>query len=125
MKNTKENGVLRFMIFREGKEREYTGICLDLSMVKVNKDPIVLKKDLELAANGYISVVRKNKLPDSLLNQQDNLPQKYLETYELANRLWHHQSIKNSAPQKIKKINTTDFFIRQIQSSINIPQYAQ
>lgn len=82
MKNNKRKGQYRFFIFMEPDTDEYTGICIELALVKVHKDPDRLKEDLINAAKGYVEVVVEDELPDKLLNQKQNLPKKYLRLFE-------------------------------------------
>ena len=115
MKNTKKNSVLRFMIFKEKTDIVYTGICVDLAIVKEHKDIIQLRKDLENSAKGYLEVINKNKLSDNFLNQEQNLPDKYLQLYEYANKMWEQKKL-TKPKEKVRKIIETNFFFKPIPS---------
>ncbi len=72
--------VLHFLIYKEDKETELIGVCLDLNIVLVNSDPEKLEIELVETAIGYIDVVRKEKLNIELLSQ--NTPQEYWDKFE-------------------------------------------
>jgi hypothetical protein len=80
MSNTKEFGALRFFIYPDMAEKAFVGVCIDLGIVKVDKNLDRLKKDLEEAAQGYVEGIIKYNLNEALLNQKP--PKKYLDLYE-------------------------------------------
>ncbi|MCX6809764.1 MAG: hypothetical protein NTZ65_03410 [Candidatus Berkelbacteria bacterium] len=69
MENTKRQGQFRFVIYRRARDKNYTGVCLDLDIVEEGKDPVALRKSLEEAARGLLETVCRGNLSDKLLNQ--------------------------------------------------------
>ena len=76
--NNKNKGFLRFLICKEGKD--FVAVCLDLNLIEYGKDPLELQKSIEEAAVSYLETVKKEKLPDSFLNQ--SAPEKYWKKWE-------------------------------------------
>lgn len=72
--------ILHFLIYKENKETELIGVCLDLNIVLVDSDPEKLEVELVEAAIGYIDAVRKEKLNIELLSQ--NTPKEYWDKFE-------------------------------------------
>ena len=68
MKNTKNRGILHFLIYKEHSSKEYTGVCLELGLLDVSENPDYLKQSLIDAAKGYVHTIIKEKLSDDLLN---------------------------------------------------------
>ncbi len=79
MKNTKRKGILRFFTYYDSKDREYVGFCIELGIIKTGKDLNEVKKDLINASIGYVGVVKKEKMPDKLLNQKP--PSQYMDLF--------------------------------------------
>jgi len=101
MKNTKKKGIYRFFIYYDKNDKEFVGVCIELGIIKVGKDPEEVQEDLNNAALGYIKAVVKDNLPDKLLNQEP--PKKYLDIYK--------QIIEASAKRKIpRKIDLNESF---------------
>ncbi len=73
--NTKQKGVIKFLIYRGDGDSMYTAVCLTFDIVEHGKDLEELKKSIEEAARTHLESVIKNKLDDSLLNR--SAPQKY------------------------------------------------
>lgn len=68
MKNTKNTGILHFLIYKELLSKEYTGVCLELGLLEVSENPDYLKQSLIDAAKGYVHTIIKENLSDDLLN---------------------------------------------------------
>lgn len=68
MKNTKKMGILHFLIYKEPVSEEYTGVCLELGLLEVGKNPDYLKQSLIDAAKGFVHTIIKEDLPDDFLN---------------------------------------------------------
>jgi hypothetical protein len=101
--NTKERGILRFMIFKAAGEKEFTGVCYELSIVLQDKNPEVLSKELLNAAQGYVMTVIKKKMSDKLLNQSDKLPKEYAALFEDFAKLYdvHHKPSLSDLVEKV------------------------
>jgi len=111
MNNTKKQGQLRFIIYRKKQDKHFTGVCLDLDIVEQNKDPEILRKNLEEAAKGYIEAVSKCNLSDELLNKK--VPKKYLKIIEdLEEYLSHIQ--KDSLISNGSSIQDSQIFTRNV-----------
>ncbi len=70
MKNTLKNGSVRIIIFKDKKD--WVGAVLELNIVETGDDPQTLMLSLEAAIQGYVAVVAKERLNESLLNQKPN-----------------------------------------------------
>lgn len=79
MDNTKEKGVLRFLVYFEPKDNEFVGICMDLGIIKTGKNPTQVEQDVTEAAMGYVETICKEKLSNKLLNQKP--PKEYIEVF--------------------------------------------
>ena len=77
--NTKEKGILRFLVYFDPKDNEFIGVCMDLGIIKTGKNPINVEKDVTEAAMGYVETICKEKLSDKLLNQKP--PKEYIEIF--------------------------------------------
>lgn len=75
--NIRNKTILHFIIFKEDNEKEYTGICYELSLVLTSSDTEKLKEELTSTAQNYVKTILEEKLSGNLLNQQDKLPKKY------------------------------------------------
>lgn len=100
VKNTKNEGILRFFIYRE--KDHYMGVCLDLNIVEVGKDLDDLKKSIIEAAFGYIQVVNEHNLSDEHLNKPAPKAywRKYYKHLEFLNKI---ESLKRESA-KIKAV---------------------
>ena len=78
-KNTKEKGLLRFLVYFDPKDNEFVGICMDLSLIKTGRNPLEVERDVVEAAMGYVETVCKENLPDKLLNQKP--PKEYIDVF--------------------------------------------
>lgn len=72
--------ILHFLIYKEDKETELIGVCLDLNIVLADSDPEKLEIELVETAIGYIDAVRKEKLNIELLSQ--NTPKEYWDKFK-------------------------------------------
>jgi len=117
MENTKEQGVLRFLIYKKLRDEVFTGICLDLGIVEENKNPQKLKKSLEEAATGYLETVDKEKLSDNLLNKP--VPKKYLN---IINEIEAQLKLTKKSPIYKKKalIEDIQFFNKEIKEPTQV-----
>ena len=77
--NTKEKGILRFLVYFEPKDNEFVGICMDLGIIKTGKNPVLVEQDVTEAAMGYVETICKEQLSDRLLNQKP--PKEYIEVF--------------------------------------------
>ena len=76
--NTKKQGSLRFIIFKEG--REYCAVCLELDIVEHGDRPDELLDSIKEGAICLVEGVQKNNLPDETLNKP--APRKYWKLWE-------------------------------------------
>ena len=77
VKNTKNKGLLEFLIYPE--RGKYVGVCLTLDIVEEGKDSIKLMESIREAAAGHVLLVIKKKLSDDLLNRP--APNEYWDKY--------------------------------------------
>ena len=75
MKNTKQKGVINFLIYRDKGDSHYTAVCLSFDIVERGSDLEELKRSIEEAARLHLESVIENDLDVSLLNR--SAPQKY------------------------------------------------
>ena len=73
--NTKKQGVVKFLIYRDKGDSMSTAVCLTFDIVEHGKDLEELKNSIEEAARIHLESVVANKLNDGLLNR--SAPQKY------------------------------------------------
>jgi hypothetical protein len=67
-KNTKQNGSVRTIIFKEG--RTWYGVALEFNIVESGDNPKEVALSLNEAITGYIESVDKSGLSNSVLNQK-------------------------------------------------------
>lgn len=84
--NTKQNGFMRMVFFRE--EGLVYGVCLDFDIVVHGADLAQVQKDLIQISTDYIKTVVKNNLEDSLLNR--HAPKEYWDKYEAIEKESHN-----------------------------------
>ncbi len=79
-KNTKKEGVIELLVYKEGKT--YVGVCLTFDIVEEGINPSELMRSIREAAELHLEVVIKNNLSDNLLNRYapDEYWKKYFET---------------------------------------------
>jgi len=113
--NTKKQGVLRFFIYQDGKTKEFVGLCIDLGIVKFNKNLVKLKTDLDEAAKGYVETIIKRNLDEKLLNQ--TLPAGYLNLYNKYLLLLHLKAkrpLKGFPKSKFGSIRQGEVFTKSV-----------
>lgn len=75
MNNTKEKGIVNFIIYREKGDTHYTAVCLTFDIIEHGTELEELRQSIEEAARLHLESVVKNNLDDKLLNR--SAPQKY------------------------------------------------
>lgn len=92
-KNTKENGTIEYIVYKEGKS--FVGVCLSFDIVEEGENPTELLKSIREAAELHLETVIKNKLSDDLLNRY--APKEYWDKYfEISRNL--EKSPQNAFP---------------------------
>ncbi len=76
-KNTKEKGVIEFLVYKE--ENKYIGVCLTFDIVEEGKNPTELMNSIKEAAHLHLDTVIREKLSDQLLNRY--APEEYWKKY--------------------------------------------
>lgn len=76
--NTYNSGRMTFLILKEKKS--YTGVCLEFDLTVQAPTLEEAKEHIEDLANGWLKNVRKNHLPESLLNNP--APKRYWDISE-------------------------------------------
>lgn len=76
-KNTKEKGVMEFLVYKEGDS--FVGVCLTFDIVEEGNDPQKLMESIQEAAMGHLEVVQRLKMTDDLLNRY--APEEYWKKY--------------------------------------------
>lgn len=76
-KNTKKQGVVTIFTYKSGNK--YTAVCLELDIIKENKDHNELLREMRESIVGYLKTVCKNNLSDDLLNRP--APKLYWKKY--------------------------------------------
>ncbi|MDO8472139.1 MAG: hypothetical protein Q7S64_03280 [bacterium] len=111
MKNTKERGILRYLIYKDTRADEYVGVCVDIGLIKVGTNNANVKRDLINASKGFVRTVCEQNLSNGLLNQQP--PQQYMDIF---NEIVESYKLKriNQATKDI--INEADTFSRTLPS---------
>ena len=109
MKNTKEKGQFRFIIYKKPQDKYFTGVCLDLDIFEQDKNPEQLKRNLLEAAQGYLEAVKKKDLTDELLNQPS--PKKYWQILKDLEKYFHlmHQI---SEPRQLFPLEDSQVFTK-------------
>ncbi len=105
--NTKKNGVLHFILYKE--KTEYVAVCLNFDLVEYGKNPEKLKKSIHEAATAYLKAVRKKKLSDKYLNLP--VDKKYLDILEniRVDKLFRKLTIKKRpANQELNSFSFTN-----------------
>ena len=102
VKNTKQEGLLEFLVYRDGNK--YTGVCLTLDIIEEGSNSSELMKSIQDAAIGHVKLVIKKHLNDDLLNRL--APDEYWEKYfnvldalsEQTRKLRKNQSLVSQLP---------------------------
>lgn len=76
-KNTKEKGVMEFLVYKEGKS--FVGVCLTFDIIEEGNDPQKVMESIQEAARGHLETVQERKLSNELLNRY--APEKYWKKY--------------------------------------------
>lgn len=77
--NTKEKGLIEFVVFHDKKTKHFVGVCLTFDIVEEGDNPESLMNSLTEAAKLHVDVVQKENLSDELLNRY--APKKYWDKY--------------------------------------------
>src|SRR3989344_1717299 len=96
-KNTKKEGTIEFLVYKEGKT--FVGVCLTFDIVEEGNNGDKLMESIQEAAQGHLEVVREKKMSDDLLNRY--APVEYWEKY--------FETIKKTQTASMKK--STNFTI--------------
>ena len=112
-KNTKKNGILRFFIYYDKKEKEFVGVCVDLGIIKCGDNPYYVEKDLTDAAMGYVEMIEKENLPDNLLNQKP--PHEYLEIFVKISDAFFHRKASGHSTIDVDEART---FVRKVPTEL-------
>ncbi len=91
VKNTKEKGVMEFLVYKKGAT--YIGVCLTFDIVEEDSNPEKLMQSIQEAAQGHLQTVRDKNLSDDLLNR--HAPKEYWDIYNEAIK-----NIQNKKPIK-------------------------
>ena len=91
-RNTKEKGVVEFVIYKEGNS--FVGVCLTFDILEEGDNPMELIKSLKEAAELHLETVRKNNMSDELLNRY--APEEYWAKYFDATRTLENPSLNNT-----------------------------
>lgn len=113
MGNTKTRGILRFMIFKEPGEKEYTGVCYELSIVLTDSNPEKLKNELTSASRGYVDRVIKSGMPDKLLNQSHKLPDRYKNLFKNFDKIYD-VTRRPTLTEEIDKVIDARAFVERV-----------
>lgn len=95
--NTKDQGLVRILIYPEGK-KTYKAVCLDFDIIEEAGTKKEVISQINEAVIGYIENIQKNDLDDELLNRHAD--KKYWNMYEDYSRL---VSAKNE--ERVKTTN--------------------
>jgi len=104
--NTKRQGTLAYIIYKDIKENIYVAVCLNFNLVEYDKDPEKLRKSIQEAALSYLKAVRKKNLPDDYLNLIPD--RKYLDILKTIQP--RKISIKKSAAKRLSNKKPSPFF---------------
>lgn len=94
--NTKERGVVEFLIMCEEGNDKFIGVCLTFNILQEGDDPMDLLQELREAAKLHVETVIEKNLPDTLLNRP--APKKYWDLYSKARSLSAGKKGQVSAP---------------------------
>lgn len=76
-KNTKESGVVEFLVYKE--DSTFIGVCFTFDLIQEGNDPEKLMEDLHELAKRHLETVRELRWPDELLNRY--APEEYWKKY--------------------------------------------
>ena len=109
--NTTKRGSVTFLVYKKERDKLYTGVCLDFGIVIEDENLEFVQKELLKAAMGYLETVGKEKMDESLLNNQ--APKKYFKIYEQTlkselSKTKPNQVLNNFRDINIRTINLED-----------------
>lgn len=108
--NTKQNGEVNFVIYRDPGDSHYTAVCLDFDIVEEGTNLKQLKKSIEEAARLHLESVVENNLDDKLLNR--SAPQKYWKILYEGLTAYEKLAKQKSKPQIRKQSSVSDVWNR-------------
>lgn len=76
-KNTKEKGIIEFLVYKEGDS--FVGVCLTFDIVEEGKNSTELMRSIKEAAELHLETVIRENLTDELLNRY--APEEYWIKY--------------------------------------------
>jgi len=76
--NTKKQGTVEYLVFKEGNT--FVGVCLTFDLVREGKDPDALLEELRESARDHINTVILKDMPEALLNR--HAPAEYWRIYD-------------------------------------------
>ncbi|MDP3772524.1 MAG: hypothetical protein Q8Q94_04110 [bacterium] len=76
-KNTKDKGVVEYLIYKE--KDKFIGVCLTFDIIEEGDNREKVMQDIFDAAQVHLQTVIRHNLPDELLNRY--APQKYWKKY--------------------------------------------
>lgn len=116
MGNTKQNGEINFVIYRDTGVSHYTAVCLDFDIVEHGTDLKQLKKSIEDAAKLHLQSVIESNLDATLLNR--SAPQKYWKKlYEAMTAYENLAQSKSKSPVR-KQTAVSDVWNRSSQELV-------
>lgn len=118
--NSKQKGILHFLIFKKPDVREYTGICYELAIVFEGKNPELLHKQLTEASREYVRVVIEKSMSDKLLNQANKLPEHYVALFKDFEQLYtiHKKDNKSPLTEAIDSVLDARAFVERVPTTI-------
>ena len=66
-KNTKEKGLIEYLVYSE--DDKFIGVCLTFDIVEEGNDPVQLMESIKEAAQLHLDIVIKENMSDELLNR--------------------------------------------------------
>lgn len=94
-KNTKESGVIEFLVYKEKEADTFVGVCLTFDIVEEGNNPKELMKSIREAAELHLETVIKNNMSDALLNRY--APDEYWHKYLEAMKRLHKPSLTKAS----------------------------
>jgi predicted RNase H-like HicB family nuclease len=92
-KNTKEKGVIEFIVFPDKKEKKYVGVCLTFDLLEEGETLEEVRYSIIEASKLHLETVIKNNLSEDLLNRK--APKEYWDKLDEMNILIRKHQIKN------------------------------
>ena len=114
--NTKTNGEINFIIFKDKKDDSYTAVCLDFDIVEQGSDPSALRLSIEEAARMHLETVREFNLDEKLLNR--HAPKSYWDRARVAVAAYEEsleRDTRKSYTGNHKKSSLRDIWMRNPQ----------